>query len=89
MRADVPDPSLPPPELVSHCDVTPQNVVVREGRAAGLVDFDMAGPASRLLDVVNTAMWWVPLRHIGGKPFTYFSLSISVDGANCSAAGLR
>ncbi len=34
-------------------------------------------------------LWWVPLRHIGGKPFTYFSLSISVDGANCSAAGLR
>jgi hypothetical protein len=34
-------------------------------------------------------LWWVPLRHIGGKPFTYFSLSISVDGANCSAAGVR
>ena len=27
--------------------------------------------------------WWVPLRHIGGKPITYFSVSISVDGANC------
>jgi len=63
VRVDVPDPSLPPPELVSHCDVTPQNVVVRNGRAVGLVDFDMAGPAARLLDVVNTAMWWVPLRH--------------------------
>src|SRR3954447_15428166 len=63
VRVDVPDPSLPPPELVSHCDVTPQNVVVRAGRAVGLVDFDMAGPAARLLDVVNTAMWWVALRH--------------------------
>jgi hypothetical protein len=31
--------------------------------------------------------WWVPLPHIGGKPFTYFSVSISVDGANCAAAG--
>jgi len=31
-------------------------------------------------------LWWVPLPHIGGHPFTYFSMSISVDGANCSAA---
>jgi hypothetical protein len=63
VRVDLPDHSPPPPELISHCDVTQQNVVVREGRAVGLVDFDMAGPATRLLDVVNTAMWWVPLRH--------------------------
>jgi Ser/Thr protein kinase RdoA (MazF antagonist) len=52
----------PPPELVSHLDVTPQNVVVRDGRAAGLIDFDLAGPTTRLLDVYNTAMHWVPLR---------------------------
>jgi hypothetical protein len=50
------------PELITHCDVTPQNVVVRDGRAVGLVDFDLAGPATRLLDVYNTAMHWVPLR---------------------------
>ena len=30
-------------------------------------------------------LWWVPLPHIGGKPLTYFSLSINIDGANCSA----
>jgi hypothetical protein len=27
----------------------------------------------------------VPLPHIGGKPLTYFSVSISVDGATCAA----
>lgn len=30
-------------------------------------------------------LWWVPLPHIGGKPLTYFSMSINIDGANCSA----
>jgi Ser/Thr protein kinase RdoA (MazF antagonist) len=63
VRVAVAGDAPPPPQLISHCDVTPQNVVVRDGRAVGLVDFDMAGPATRLLDVVNTAMWWVPLRH--------------------------
>jgi hypothetical protein len=58
------DPPLPypEPELVSHNDVTPQNVVTRDGAAVGLVDFDLAGPTTRLADAYNTAMHWVPLR---------------------------
>ena len=67
VRVEVPVPD-PVPELVSHNDVTPQNVVVRDGCAAGLVDFDLAGPTSRLLDVYNTAMHWVPLRPPGDVP---------------------
>jgi Ser/Thr protein kinase RdoA (MazF antagonist) len=51
-----------PPELVAHCDVTPQNTVFRGGRPVALVDFDLARPTRRLLDVLNTAMWWVPLQ---------------------------
>jgi Ser/Thr protein kinase RdoA (MazF antagonist) len=61
VRLDVPV-DEPEPELISHLDVTPQNVVVRDGRAGGLIDFDLAGPTTRLLDAYNTAMHWVPLR---------------------------
>jgi len=52
----------PPPELISHLDVTQQNVVVRYGEAVGLIDFDMAGPTTVAVDVYTTAMYWAPLR---------------------------
>lgn len=51
------------PELISHCDVTPQNVVFRDGHPVALIDFDMTRPTTRLLDVLDTATWWVPLVH--------------------------
>jgi len=31
-------------------------------------------------------LWWVPLPHVGGKPYTYFNLSINVDGTDCLAS---
>lgn len=51
-----------PFELVTHLDVTPENVVVRNGQAAGLIDFDLAGPSTRYIDSFNTAMHWVKLK---------------------------
>jgi hypothetical protein len=51
-----------PAELVAHMDVTPQNVIVRDGEAVGLIDFDLARPTTRFLDSLNAAMHWVPLR---------------------------
>ena len=51
----------PPGDVVAHFDVTPQNVVFRDGAPKVLIDFDLTRPGSRLRDVVNTAMWWVPL----------------------------
>jgi Ser/Thr protein kinase RdoA (MazF antagonist) len=61
VQVDVPADD-PAPELISHLDVTPQNVVFRDRHAVGLIDFDLAGPTTRLLDAYNTAMHWIPLR---------------------------
>ena len=33
-------------------------------------------------------LWWVPLPHVGGKPSTYYSLSITVEENDC-LAGMR
>jgi Ser/Thr protein kinase RdoA (MazF antagonist) len=49
-------------ELITHSDVTPQNVVFAKGRPVALIDFDMTRPNSRVGDVLNTAMHWVPLK---------------------------
>lgn len=49
------------PWFVAHLDVTPENVVFRDGRAAALIDFDLAGPATRAHSVANLLRWWAPL----------------------------
>ncbi|WP_067184419.1 aminoglycoside phosphotransferase family protein [Microtetraspora niveoalba] len=54
------------PELVGHCDVTPENVVFRPGPSGGplpyaLIDFDLARPTTRLFDVVTTLRHWAPI----------------------------
>ena len=30
--------------------------------------------------------WWVPLRHVGGSPYTYFKLTLWVDSVACRAS---
>ena len=29
-------------------------------------------------------IWWVPLPHVGGKPYAYYSLNITIDEKDCS-----
>jgi hypothetical protein len=66
-----PDPGLPvppglppappyPPELIGHVDITPENVVFRDGRGYALIDFDLAKPATRADEMFNAMMWWAP-----------------------------
>jgi hypothetical protein len=29
-------------------------------------------------------LWWVPLRHVGGNPYTYYSINLRFDTAHCT-----
>lgn len=49
------------PEFIGHMDITPENVVVRDGEAIALIDFDLAKPATRVDEVFNLCLWWAPL----------------------------
>jgi len=60
VKVELPDPE-PAPELISHTDLVPQNVVVRDGRAVAFIDFELAGPTTRMLNLYTAAAHWVPL----------------------------
>ena len=57
----IPPAPADPPELIGHVDITPENVVFRDGRAFALIDFDLARPATRADEMFNTILWWAPL----------------------------
>jgi Phosphotransferase enzyme family len=48
--------------LICHRDLFPPNVILRDGRPVALIDWDFAGPAEPLDDVVSAASHWAPLR---------------------------
>ena len=45
-----------------HNDPNLDNIVFRDGVAVALIDFDLAGPGSRVWDVAAAARLWAPLR---------------------------
>ncbi len=63
--------------LVSHRDVTPQNVVFRDGRASALIDFDLVNWTTRSVDLANTAMHWVPLSAPVDRPAGYDGIDVA------------
>ncbi len=50
-----------PDVVVTHNDPHPGNVVFEGGRAAGLIDFDLAAPATRSWGPAAAACFWVPM----------------------------
>jgi Phosphotransferase enzyme family len=62
-RPPVPEAPMPfaAPELVCHNDLTVENVICRDGLPVGFIDFDLAGPTTRLFDIVTTLRYWAPM----------------------------
>ncbi|SDK33248.1 phosphotransferase [Nonomuraea jiangxiensis] len=58
---DLPPAPPYPAEVMGHADYTPDNIVFRDGRAAALIDFDLARPASKVDEMYNTMLYWAPL----------------------------
>jgi aminoglycoside phosphotransferase (APT) family kinase protein len=58
--AGIPPAPAYPPELIGHVDITPENVVFRDGQAYALIDFDLAKQATRADEMFNAMMWWAP-----------------------------
>lgn len=59
-RANLPPPG--PDAIVCHNDLCVENVVVRNGRAVGFIDFDFAAPNDPIIDIAIAARHWIPFR---------------------------
>ncbi|CAM5353893.1 phosphotransferase [Streptomyces badius] len=66
--ADLADPegATAPGVVICHNDACLENVVFRGGRAAALIDFDLAAPGRPVWDVAMAARYWVPMRGRAG-----------------------
>lgn len=47
--------------MLVHNDLCIENVVFQDGRADGVIDFDLAAPGRPLWDVAMTARYWAPM----------------------------
>ncbi len=61
--------------IVCHNDLCVENVVLRGGRAAAIIDFDYARPVDPLFDIAVAVRHWAPMR----SPRDLHVLGIEVD----------
>ncbi|MBE1530350.1 phosphotransferase enzyme family protein [Actinomadura algeriensis] len=64
------------PEIVGHCDVTPENVVFRGGEPVALIDFDLARPTRRLYDVVTALRHWGPIADPADRDAVWYGVDV-------------
>ncbi|MFN8076041.1 MAG: phosphotransferase [Kineosporiaceae bacterium] len=64
----IPQPLGPTPVILGHGDVTPENVVWRDGEAHALIDFDLTRPCAPLDEVLSVLLWWAPLMPEQDRP---------------------
>ena len=49
------------PQVICHNDCTPWNALFQQGKLAMMLDWDLAGPGSRVWGVASSAAAWAPL----------------------------
>lgn len=77
------------PELVGHCDLTPDNVVFRDGAPVAMIDFDLARPTTRLFDVATTLRYWAPIADPADREPAHRTVAVGPRLARfCAAYGL-
>ncbi|WP_169528896.1 phosphotransferase [Actinomadura rifamycini] len=64
------------PEVVGHCDVTPENVVFRGGRPVALIDFELARPTRCLYDVVTALRHWGPIADPADRDAVWYGVDV-------------
>jgi hypothetical protein len=62
-------------QVVCHNDLCVENVVIRDGKAAAVIDFDYARPVDPLFDTAVAVRHWAPLR----SPHDLAALEVDVD----------
>jgi Ser/Thr protein kinase RdoA (MazF antagonist) len=82
-----------PVELICHCDINLENVIFRAGpdgpQPYALIDFDLARPATRLVDIIQTLRYWAPLAAPADRDPAFGDLDVPARIAVfCQAYGL-